>query len=352
MDYVTAMKTLQISDYCVSETGTIRDALAVIDRCGIGLAIVCTAPFRVTGVISDGDIRRALLAGKTLESPILPHVATRYIRVAPGAKRAEVLELMQARRLQQIPIVDEAEILHGIHTLHGMLGGEIRDNWAVIMAGGKGTRLGAITSNIPKPMLPVAGRPILERLVLHVMSFGVRRIFLSVNHLGHIIEEHFGDGEKFGCQIEYIRETQPMGSGGALSLLPEAPSAPVFVLNGDLVTQADMGAMLEFHNQGNYHATMGVRPYQHEIPFGCVQADQGRMTLLEEKPVIERQINSGIYVFSPEALIHIPPNTPFPITDLFGNALASKVACGAYLIQDDWIDVGQPSQLAQARGLQ
>lgn len=346
------MNEFQLSDYCVSEGGTIRDALAVIDHCGIGLAIVCSSPFHVTGVISDGDIRRALLAGKTLEHPLFPHITTHYAKVSPHAKRAEVLELMQARRLQQLPIVDDAKILRGIHTLHGILGGEVRDNWAVIMAGGKGTRLGAITSQIPKPMLPVAGRPILERLILHVMSFGMRRIFLSINHLGHVIEEHFGDGQKLGCQIEYIRENRPMGSGGALSLLPEPPSAPLFVLNGDLVTQADMGAMLEFHNQGNYYATMGVRPYQHEIPFGCIQAEQGRIMALEEKPVVAKQINAGIYLFSAQAIADIPPQTSFPITDLFENALIHNRACGAYLIQDDWIDVGQPAQLAQAQGRQ
>jgi len=344
------MKNLQLTDYCVLENGTIHDALATIDRCGIGLAIVCSVPLQVVGVISDGDIRRALLAGKNILSPLRPHVAAHYVKVAQCAKRSEVLELMQARRLQQIPIVDEDGTLRGIHTLHSILGGEIRNHWAIIMAGGKGTRLGALTSHVPKPMLPVAGRPILERLVLHVMSFGVRRIFLSINHLGHIIEDHFGDGRNFGCQIEYIREDGPMGTGGALSLLPELPSVPMFVLNGDLVTQADMKAMLEFHAKGNYHATMGVRTYQHEIPFGCIQANQGRIISLEEKPAVERQINAGIYILSPEAVAGIPPKTAFPITDLFENALANGLPCGAYPIQDDWLDIGQPAQLAQAQG--
>lgn len=346
------MKNLQISDYCVSVGGSIRDALTVIDYGGIGLAIVCSAQFRVTGVISDGDIRRALLAGKGLESPLSPHVVSGYVRVAPGASRVEVLELMQARRLQQIPIVDDEDVLQGMHTLHGILGGEVRSNWAVIMAGGKGTRLGSITRHTPKPMLPVAGRPILERLVLHVMSFGVRRIFLSVNHLGHVIEEHFGDGQALGCQIEYLREENPMGSGGSLSLLPEAPTAPVIVLNGDLVTEADIGALLEFHAKGEYYATMGLRPYQHEIPFGCVQTEQGRIMTLEEKPLVERNINAGVYVLSPQAVASIPPNTAFPITNLFESALAEQISCGAYLIENDWIDVGQPSQLAQAQGRQ
>ena len=344
------MKNLQISDYCVSEGGSIRDALTVIDYCGIGLEIVCSVSFRVTGVISDGDIRRALLAGKSLESPLSPHVVSRYVRVAPRASRVEVLDLMQARRLQQIPIVDDEGLLKGMHTLHGILGGELRSNWAVIMAGGKGTRLGSITCHTPKPMLPVAGRPILERLVLHLMSFGVRRIFLSINHLGHVIEDHFRDGQKFGCQIEYLREDIPLGSGGSLSLLPEPPTAPLIVMNGDLVTEADIGAMLEFHAEGGYYATMGIRPYQHEIPFGCVQTEQGRIAALEEKPLVEKKINAGVYVLSPPAVASIPRDSLFPITHLFENALTEHISCGAYLIENDWIDVGQPSQLAQAQG--
>jgi len=344
------MKELQLNEYCVSQEGTIRDALSVIDHCGIGLAIVCSSPYVVTSVISDGDIRRALLAGKSLESPLLPHVSHNHIKVSPGARRAEVIELMQARRLQQIPIVDEKGKLLGIHTLHGLLGGEVKENWAVIMAGGRGTRLGVMTEKIPKPMLSVAGRPILERLVLHVMSFGIRRVFLSVNYLGHVIEDHFGDGSRMGCQIEYLRETTSLGSGGALSLLPEKPNNPVVVLNGDLVTQADIGAMLEFHNRENYYATVGIRPYFHEIPFGCIRADVDRLVALEEKPVITRQINAGIYVLSPAAISDVPTEKFFPITELIAGALKREIHCGVYPIQDDWIDVGYPSQLAQAQG--
>ena len=179
---------------------------------------------------------------------------------------------------------------------------------------------------------------------------GIRRIFLAVNYLAHVIEEHFQDGRKFGCSIEYLRETEPLGSGGPLALLPQAPSLPVLVMNGDLLTQADLQAMLATHEDQKNHATMGVRLYGHQVEFGCVTLDEaGQIRALEEKPIIEKRINAGLYVLSPEAVATVP-QAFFPMTELFKQALASGKRCGSYLIESDWIDVGHPSSLATARG--
>jgi NDP-sugar pyrophosphorylase family protein len=273
-----------------------------------------------------------------------------FTAVGPRAGRAEVIDVMQARDIQQIPVVDEAGKLVGLHLLRDVIGAPDRPNWAVIMAGGRGTRLAPLTDQIPKPMLRVAGRPILERIVLHLVGQGVRRIFLAINYLGHVIRDHFGDGARLGARIEYLAEDQPLGTGGALSILPEPPTAPVLVMNGDLVTQADVTALLAFHESGTAVATVGVRKYFHTVPFGCVELDGDKLVRLDEKPTLTRLVNSGIYVLAPQLVTALPRNTATTVPDILGNAMNRGEEVRAFEIDDDWIDVGQREQLNQARG--
>jgi len=336
--------------YCVTLNVSILDALRVINDSAIAVAVVCEGS-SVRGILTDGDLRRAQIAGADLTSSIEPYYTRDFVSVAPETSRADVLELMQARFIEQVPILDESGKFVGIHTMHSILGGEVKSNCAVIMAGGKGTRLGKLTEDIPKPMLKVVGKPILERLVLNLVGYGIREIFLSVNYLSHVIEHYFGDGSNWGCRIHYLHEDAPLGSGGALSLLPEMPNHPVILMNGDLLLEANISELLRFHKAGDFYATMGVHHYTHEIPFGCVETFENRISALEEKPLLTKTINGGVYVFSPEALKTIPKDTFFPITKIFEEALKSDKPCGAYSLDGDWIDVGMPEQLANARGL-
>jgi NDP-sugar pyrophosphorylase family protein len=251
----------------------------------------------------------------------------------------------------QVPIIDIKGKLQGIHTYHALLGYKKRPNWAVIMAGGKGTRLGTLTESIPKPMMKVAGKPILERIVLHLVGFGIENIFISINHLAHIIENYFGNGKEFGCKIQYPREEYPMGSGGALSLLPNISECPLILMNGDIVSDFDVASMLDFHEKGKYFATMAVSDYYHKIPYGCVTINSSnQLVMIQEKPIIEQKINTGIYVLSPAAVKSIPSNTFFPITNLFDNALVRHYSCGIYNVVSEWIDIGTPEDLQRARG--
>jgi NDP-sugar pyrophosphorylase family protein len=198
-------------------------------------------------------------------------------------------------------------------------------------------------------MIPVAGRPILERIVLHMVGFGISRIYLAINHLGHIVERHFGNGEAFGCEIHYLRETEPLGTAGALTLLPEKPTHPVLLMNGDLVTQADLGAMIGFHDEHRYDISLGVHVYAHTVPFGCVEVDGHQVTQIEEKPRLTKLINAGIYAVSPDMLHLLPPQAPSTMPGLIERCLVGKGRVGAFEIADDWIDVGQFEQLKQAR---
>ncbi len=333
---------------CVQSSSTLMQTLRAIDSGGVGIALAIDDQNRLVGTLSDGDIRRALISGATLKTTIESYIQRNFVVVGPEASRAEALDLMQARLLSQIPIVDTHGVLIGLHVLHDIIGAIERNNWAVVMAGGKGTRLRPITESVPKPMLSIAGRPILERILLHLVGFGIRHVYLSVNYLGHVIEKHFGDGSRFGCRIEYLRETEPFGTGGALSLLPLPPSEPLVVLNGDLVTQVDLGRMLSFHNLGAYTATMGVKRYTHDVPFGCVEINNHQISRLEEKPLLERMINAGVYVLSPQVVARVPRKF-FPITDLFEECIEKGEPVGAFEVEDEWIDVGRHDQLKHAR---
>ena len=316
----------RLSKLVIRPRATLLDGLRAINDGRSGIAFVCDAAGRVLGTVADGDIRRALLAGKTLDSKCLDSTMHQdFLAVDESAGRAEVLDLMRAREISQVPILDGAGHLIGLHLMRELIGNEERTNWALILAGGRGSRLGPLTETTPKPMVTVAGRPILERLVLHLVGWGIRRIFLSVNHLAEVIENHFEDGGRFGCQIEYLREEVPLGTGGPLSLLGRSPTEPLLVMNGDLVTQVNVGRLLDFHSCGGYSATFGVRPYAVEIPFGVAEVHDGRLVGLREKPTIQLLVNAGIYVLAPGARV------------------------AAFSIEDEWADVGRTEELRKAR---
>lgn len=335
----------------VDPDATLLDGLRAIDRGGVEIALVIRPNRTLAGVLTDGDARRAILSGASLDSPLRPHARPDFVFVRASTSRAEVLDLMQARMIGQVPILDENGLLVGLHRLHEILGAVERPNWAVVMAGGQGTRLRPLTDHVPKPMLRVAGRPILERIVLHLVGFGIRRIFLSVNYLGQVIEEHFDDGRDFGCTIEYLREAEPLGTGGALALLPAAPTLPFIVMNGDLVTQVDIGRMLDVHDASGSFATVGAREYVHTVPFGCLTRKGDRITAMVEKPSLRQSVNAGIYVLDPGLLALAPKDKATDLPSMLTLAIESGQTVTAFDIDDDWIDVGKRDELERARGV-
>ena len=335
----------------VPRDATLLEAMEAINAGGNAIAFVTGPGGRVIGTVTDGDVRRTILAGASLASRCLPKaMRRRFTSVALRASRAEVLDTMRARGVSQVPVLDKAGRLVGLHLLQDLIGAHPRPNWAVILAGGRGERLRPLTLTVPKPMIPVAGRPILERLVLHLVGSGIRRIFISVNYLAHVIEQHFGDGARFGCSIEYLRENEPLGTGGPLSLLRPRPQHPVLLVNGDLVTQFDVGRILEHHEQGGFAATFAVRPHNVEIPFGVAEVRGKQLKGMREKPTLRVLVNTGIYVVSPPALRLVPRRRFFPITDLVERCQSRGLRVGAYLLEGDWIDVGRQDELRRARG--
>ncbi len=334
----------------IGRGGTIREALHSLEKSALEIVLVVDEREKLIGVLTDGDIRRALLSGSTLDSAIQGTMQREFTFVGPGMGRAEVLDLMRARSISQIPILDAEGRLIGLHAMHEILGAVERPNWAVVMAGGRGERLRPLTDDLPKPMVKVAGRPILERIVLHLVGFGIRRVFLSVNYKGEVIERHFGDGASLGCRIEYLREGKPLGTGGALSLLPELPADPLLVLNGDLLTHVNIEGLLAFHDRGGFAATVAVHEYVHTVPYGVVERNGDRITGMREKPSQTWLANAGIYVLKPGLVERVPRDKSFPLPALLDECLDRGEAVGAFPVEEEWIDVGHPRELLRARG--
>ncbi|MFW6041928.1 MAG: nucleotidyltransferase family protein [Guyparkeria sp.] len=333
----------------------IRTAMAQIEQGEAAIVLVVDEVGRLLGTLSDGDLRRALLGGASMDDSIDLYVCRQPVSVPKGTDRAAVLDLMKARKHTQIPEIDEGGRLLHLHVMHEVLGSAPKPNRAVILAGGRGTRLGPLTSSTPKPMLRVAGRPIIERLVLHLVGSGIQHIYLSVSYLADQIADHFGDGSEFGCTIEYLHEDpeMPLGTGGPLRLLldrDDPPREPLVVLNGDLVSTFSVQGILEEHERAMAAMTVAVREYNHDVPFGVVRVRDGLVERIDEKPRWSSFVNAGIYIVEPRLLDLIPTGRSYPITDLIKTCLERGELMASWQITDEWHDVGRPAELAHARG--
>jgi dTDP-glucose pyrophosphorylase len=341
---------------CVAPAASIRDALTAIDDGAAGICLVVDADGGLVGVVTDGDIRRALLRGAGLESPIDPLVTTSPYLVDAATSRAHVLDLMRAVKVNEVPVVDSAGRLTGLHTLSAIVGRETLPNVAVVMAGGRGTRLGELTRDRPKPLMMVAGRTILEWIVLNLVSGGIRDVYVSVNYLADQVESHLADGSHLGCRVSYLREEvdRPLGTAGALALLAQQQpeiSEPLVVMNGDLMVQFSASSLLSAHQAAASVVTVATREYQHQVPYGVVTGtDDGRITGLSEKPTWRAMVNAGVYAVSAEALRLVPKDEPSTMPGLVDRCLRDRLPVGAWPIESDWIDVGTPRDLARAKG--
>lgn len=345
----------RLASICVHADATIRDAMLAIDHAGSEIALIVDDRDRLVGTLTDGDVRRALLRGAELGAPVGPHAHAPFIAVSPEVDRAAALELMQARGITELPVLDESGRVIALHLLRELLGVQERDNAAVVMAGGRGSRLGSLTRDLPKPLLHVAGRPILERLVLHLVGAGIRRVYLAVNYRAEQVETHFGDGSDFGCRIEYLREDpdRPLGTAGALALLPEPvrrEQSPLLVMNGDLVTQFSVEGLCAAHERTGAAVTMGTSEHRYPVPFGVIERDGEDVRALVEKPTETWIVNAGVYAVRPSLIDWVVPDREYPMTELVSQCIIRGERVTAYGIAGDWLDVGTPRHLGEARG--
>lgn len=336
---------------------TLRDAVGVIERTGRFIAAVVDADRRLIGVVSDGDIRRTLLAGRDLDAPVSEVMNAQPITGSAAQSAADHLETMMRLRIAAIPLVDDNGRFERIVQLNDrahLAPSTAADAGAgyagaVIMAGGEGRRLYPLTAEIPKPMIDVGGTPLLERQIRALANANIGKIFISINYLGHIIEDYFGDGSRFDVRITYLRESQKLGTAGALSLLPDIGPAPILVMNGDVLTTSNFDSLLAFHRETHAKATVAASVYRVAIPYGVLAVDRHRAIGLEEKPTQTFLCNAGLYVLSPGVVAQVEKDKELNMTDLISKLITAEQTVAVFPIHEYWTDIGDPHDLERAR---
>lgn len=329
---------------------TIRKALQVIDEGGVQIAIVADDQDRLQGVATDGDIRRGILDDIDLDAPVRSVMNEDPVTARPQEDRQSLIDCMRARRIHQIPLVDDDGRIVGIEVLDDLLEPEARPNPVVLMAGGLGTRLRPLTEDCPKPLLEVGDQPILETILEGFIAHGFHRFYLSVNYKAGMIENYFGDGSDWGVDISYVHEEQRLGTAGPLSLLPDRPDETMIVMNGDLLTKLNFAHLLDFHRKHGAAATMCVREHETQVPYGVVETDDQYMTGLEEKPTERYFVNAGIYALEPETLDLIPKNEFFDMTELFEQLVDRERHVTVFPVREYWQDVGRKEEFRRVNG--
>jgi len=329
----------------IQKGGLIGDVVRNLNASGLRICLVLDNDKKLLGTISDGDIRRGLLDGKTLASPCLEITRKNPLVVPRGVPPKMVRQMMVANKVQQIPEVDELNRVVDLHTWEEFEQPESQRAMVVIMAGGQGVRLRPLTADCPKPMLKIGEKPMLEHIIEHASSQGFRQFVIAINYLGHMIEDHFEQGGRLGVKIEYVKENKPMGTAGALSLLSPDPGEPFIVINGDVMTDIQYRELLDFHYRQGADLTMAVRLHEWQHPFGVVEMNGLEIAGFEEKPTVRTHINAGIYALSPVALSFIERDQPCDMPTLFERAKAKGLKVVAYPMHEPWLDVGRPSDL-------
>ena len=349
------MRRAAISAMHVARNATLREAVETIDRSGrVSLALLVDDQGRLIATITDGDIRRAILAGLTMDSPVteLLPLKSRIPNREPVTASAEVdlslaLSRMQERRVRQLPLLDKYGHVVDILLLADLIPKPPDAPRAVIMAGGFGMRLRPLTDDIPKPMLRVGGRPLIERIVGQLRQSGIDQIVVTTHYKPQSIVDHFGDGTSFGVEMTYIQEDEPLGTGGSLGLL-EGVTEPLLVVNGDILTQVDFRLLLEFHRDSGADLTVGVRSYSFSVPFGVVEHDGVRIVRIDEKPEIGLFVNAGIYVMEPSVLSHVESGVSLSMTDLIQRSIEAGLNVVSFPVLEYWMDIGRVDDYRQA----
>ncbi|MBB3213008.1 dTDP-glucose pyrophosphorylase [Herbaspirillum sp. Sphag1AN] len=334
----------------VSQDVSIKDAIQMLDRSGMQIVLVVDGDGRLLGTVTDGDVRRGILKGLALSEPV-GLIMNRHPNVEHfNAGYDTILNAMKRKGVHHMPLVDDDRIVVGLDTLDGLIQTSNKSNWVVLMAGGLGSRLRPLTQDCPKPMLKVGNKPLLETILTNFIDYGFRHFYISVNYMADMVKDYFGDGSRFGVEIRYLHEDERLGTAGALSLLPERPAEPFFVMNGDLLTKVNFNQMLDFHGKQNAVATMGVREYDYQIPYGVVNVESLRIVGIEEKPIQRFFVNAGIYVLDPNALDLIPQNTFLDMPTLFNTLIDRKDEAVVFPVIEYWMDVGHLADYEKANG--
>lgn len=348
----------KLASLCVSPSHTLREVMLCINQNAHGIALVVDSQGRLLDTITDGDLRRAILAGVELHLPVSLLMARRKgssnpapVTAATGTSATELLRLMEECGVQQIPLLNENGAVAGLVTLRDLLGNsDERDAGlsALVMAGGLGERLRPVTEDVPKPMLPVNGKPLLEHTIEQLRAAGISQINVSTHYKSDVVSNHFGDGSEFGVKISYVHEDEPLGTAGALAALQHT-NTPLLVINGDVLTNLNYRAMLAYHFENQAQMTVGLRQYDFRVPYGVVQTEGVQVRAIAEKPMQKLFVNAGIYLLEPDLARYVPPGRRFDMTELIAVLLAEGVRVIGFPISEYWIDIGQPADYERAK---
>ena len=338
---------INISQICLLANSTIGEALSVIDSGAVKIALVMNDDNQLLGTLSDGDIRRGLLRKKTLNDTIEDIYSRNPVTAFKGHSSEELLRLCSMRRVSQLPIIDDDKQIIDLFFLDEELSKEYK-NTVVLMVGGLGKRLRPLTDNTPKPMLKVGGKPILQTIVERFSKHGFTNITMCLGYKSNVIQDFFQDGSRFGVNIDYIIEDQRMGTAGALTLLKKKPNKSFFVMNGDLLTNVNFEKMLDFHELNNSKATMCVREYDIQVPYGVVNIEGVDICSIEEKPKHSFFVNAGIYLLDYDCIDLIPDNQFHDMPSLFERLIAENVKTISFPLKEYWLDIGRISEYEKA----
>lgn len=332
----------------VSHIYTIYKTIEAIDQGALQIALVVNDDYQLLGTVTDGDIRRAILRGISFDGPV-----TEIMNAIPTVMRAEegytnALAVMRKKNLHHLPLIDGNHRLVGMEFIDDTLVKLQKDNYVVLMAGGMGTRLQPLTQLCPKPMLSVGGKPILECILDSFIEQGFIKFFFTLNYKGEMIEDYFGDGSRWGVNIEYIKEKERLGTAGALTLLHKTSDKPILVMNGDILTKIDFKHLLDFHAEQNSAATICVREYNMQVPYGVVNVSNNFLECIKEKPQQRFLVNAGVYVLNPATLKYIPTDSYFDMPDLLNRLLDDQKRIGVFPIREYWIDIGHADDYEKA----
>lgn len=345
----------ELAQLSISPDSSLRAAMACIDRNARGIALVVDPQGQLMGTVTDGDIRRAILSGLDLELPVTVllerRAATPYpqpVTATAGTPTARLIRLMNEHAIRHVPLLDERGRVVDVALLSDLVKEYELPLRAVVMAGGFGTRLRPLTEDLPKPMLPVGDRPLLELIIEQLRGSGIRQVNVTTHYKGEAITQHFGDGREFGVEIRYVEEHEPLGTAGALSLL-EASDAPLLVINGDILTRVDFGAMLDFHREHHADMTIAVRQYEFRVPYGVIETEGVAVKGITEKPVLKRFINAGIYLLNPDVCRYVPDAQSYDMPELISRLLAEGRRVIGFPVLEYWLDIGHVDDYRQAQ---
>ena len=337
----------KLSKYIVKHNASIKFSIGVIDANAAQVALIINDDNKLAGIITDGDIRRAILSNHKLDDPVSAIMTKDPLTLLSGATRSDALKVMRESLVHHIPVINDDSNLVDFFVLDDLIKKQSYDNPVVIMAGGKGERLGALTKNCPKPMLEVNGKPMLEIILEKCIDAGFTNFYLSVNYLKQKVISYFETGEKWGVNISYLEEEEPLGTCGSLKLLPNDLVDDILVLNGDVLTDLEYDRLMAYHQKSCNSMTVCTRSHRVRIPFAVMTSSGTKLERSVEKPMYEFQVNAGVYILNPKLIEKIPCEF-YNMTDLVDDLLDSKSAVGVFPIHENWKDIGNPIDFIEA----